>query len=80
VPTIRHIDASELAVALDRPLADWTPDTLRKCYLRHGCVIVRGAIAPALIEQVRLAIDKANERTSEFTSMPMRSPRRPVAL
>ena len=38
---------------------------MRECYLRHGCVIVRGAIAPALIEQARLAIDKAYQRTSE---------------
>jgi hypothetical protein len=65
VPTIRDIDASELALVLDRPLADWTADSLRECYLRHGCVIVRGAIAPALIEQARLAIDKAYQRTSE---------------
>jgi hypothetical protein len=64
MPLLREINASELAPLLDRPLAAWSPASLRECYLRYGCVIVRSAIAPDLIEKVRLAIDKAYETTS----------------
>jgi hypothetical protein len=63
MPLLRDINASELAPLLDRPLAAWSPASLRDCYLRYGCVIVRSAIALDLIERVRLAIDKAYETT-----------------
>ena len=60
-----EIDAFEVSGVIDRELSEWTPDNLRRAFLRYGCAIVRRAAPSGLLDQVRGAIDEAYKHTTD---------------
>lgn len=54
-----RIEAKKLSRELDRNIRDWTPESLHRTYLTHGCAVVRGAIDATRRAQVKEAIGQA---------------------
>jgi hypothetical protein len=65
MPSLCEIDAPGISRIIDRALSEWTPESLRQAFLQYGCTIVRRAASPGLLDQVRAAIDRAYEHTSD---------------
>lgn len=45
--------------SLDRDASAWTPDTLHQAFLANGCAVVRQVVAPALLTDIRAAVERA---------------------
>ncbi|WP_315763391.1 hypothetical protein [Bradyrhizobium sp. SZCCHNS2005] len=54
-----EINAKALSKTLDRPASSWTPASLHRVFLLHGCAVVRGAVDCATRTRVKQAIDTA---------------------